>query len=151
LPPMVVAKAVVLVESGVLAQDRERVMSRRGIKLYLSIFSRPGLARARPAHEPYWTGVGRDLKACETFLARARPKMLFLVILQCKMRGWPAPSPSPARARPKLRPDRSHGTVMGRIFSARKTRVFSPDPNPTRPVKCLGLDQVRGHKARGSP
>jgi hypothetical protein len=34
----------------------------------------------------------------------------------------------------------SHGTVRGRIFSARKTRIFfRPGPNPARPVKCSGL------------
>jgi hypothetical protein len=32
--------------------------------LYLSILSS---ARTRPAHEPYWTGVGRDLEARENF------------------------------------------------------------------------------------
>jgi hypothetical protein len=34
----------------------------------------------RPAHEPYWTGVGRDLEAREfflPFLGRARSEMLF--------------------------------------------------------------------------
>jgi hypothetical protein len=47
----------------------------------------PGPARARPAHEPYWPGVGRDLEAREFFLSRARPEMLFLVVLHYKMRG----------------------------------------------------------------
>jgi hypothetical protein len=60
-----------------------------------------GPARARPAgparHEPYWTGVGRDLEAREIFLARARPEMLFLVVLHYKMRGRPAH----AQARPE--------------------------------------------------
>jgi hypothetical protein len=39
--------------------------------IYLSILSParpgPGPARVRPAHEPYWTGVGRDLEAREKF------------------------------------------------------------------------------------
>jgi hypothetical protein len=40
--------------------------------LYLSILSParrpgPGLARARPAHEPCWAAVGRDLEAREFF------------------------------------------------------------------------------------
>jgi hypothetical protein len=37
--------------------------------LYLSILSlaRPGPRRARPAHKPYWMGVGRDLEAREKF------------------------------------------------------------------------------------
>jgi hypothetical protein len=60
----------------------------------------PGPARARPANESYWTGVGRDLKVREFFLARAWHEMLFLVVLQYKMRGR-APSPGPARARPE--------------------------------------------------
>jgi hypothetical protein len=34
------------------------------LPLYVSILSP---ASARPAHEPYWTGVGRDLKAREIF------------------------------------------------------------------------------------
>jgi hypothetical protein len=49
--------------------------------LYLSILSpdRPGpLAHARPAHEPYGTGVGRDLKAREIFcLPEPGPKCYF--------------------------------------------------------------------------
>jgi hypothetical protein len=57
----------------------------------------PGPACTWPAHEPYWAGVGRDLEAREFFLARARPKMLFLVVLHYKMRGRPAQ----ARVRPE--------------------------------------------------
>jgi hypothetical protein len=68
-------------------------------------------------------------------LARARPEMLFLATLHYKMRrrptqAWAGPSPTQ-----KLRPDLSSGTVMGRIFSARKiTRIFS-----ARTKKCSGL------------
>jgi hypothetical protein len=70
--------------------------------LYLSILSParrpgPGPARARPAHEPYRTGVGRDLEARKIFLARARPEMMFLVVLHYKMRGRLAQ----ARAQPE--------------------------------------------------
>jgi hypothetical protein len=66
-----------------------------GWGVYLSISSP---ARAKPVHEPYWTGVGRDLEACEFFLARARPEMWFLVVSHYKMRG------RPAQARPRLEP-----------------------------------------------
>jgi hypothetical protein len=69
----------------------------------------PSPARARPAHEPYWTGVGKDLEAREFFFARARLEMLFLVVLHYKMCG------RPAQAR-KSRPDASSGMVMSRIF-----------------------------------
>jgi hypothetical protein len=34
----------------------------------------PGPARARSAHEPYWTGVGRDLEARDFFLPEPDPK-----------------------------------------------------------------------------
>jgi hypothetical protein len=37
--------------------------------------------------------VGRDLEAREIFLARARPEILFLVVLHYKMRGRPEPDP----------------------------------------------------------
>jgi hypothetical protein len=38
----------------------------------------PGPARARPAHEPYWTGVGRDLEARENFFwPKPGPKCCF--------------------------------------------------------------------------
>jgi hypothetical protein len=38
----------------------------------------PSPARARPAHEPYWTGVGRDLEARENiFLPEPGPKCCF--------------------------------------------------------------------------
>jgi hypothetical protein len=70
----------------------------------MSIFSpaRPaGPARARPAHEPYWAGVGRDLEAREVFLARAWAEMLFLVILHYKMHGRPTPSQGRAKPGPK--------------------------------------------------
>jgi hypothetical protein len=79
---------------------------------------------ARPAHEPYWTGLGSDLATREKILARARPKM-FLAILHYKNMGAPpkpGPGPSPVR---KTRPATGHGTGVGRIFSARKSRVFS--------------------------
>jgi hypothetical protein len=100
--------------------------------VYLSILSP---ARARPAHEPYWTGVGRDLEAHEFFLAQARPEMLFLVVLHYKIRR--AARPNPAR---KARSDASSGMVMGRIFLARNNRnFFQPCLKPARPEKCLGL------------
>jgi hypothetical protein len=101
----------------------------------------PGPAHARPAHEPYSTGVGRDLEAREIcFLARARPEMLFLVVLHYQCAGGPpkpGPGPSPAR---KLRPDASSGMVIGRIFSSRNNiNFFQPGPNPARTEKCPGL------------
>jgi hypothetical protein len=64
------------------------------------------------------------LKYAKLFLARARSKMLFLVVLHYKCaRGPPKPGPAPRPAR-KLRPDLSSGMVMGRIFSARNNRNF---------------------------
>jgi hypothetical protein len=45
------------------------------------------------------------------------------------MGGPPKPGPSSSLAR-KLRPDMSHGMVMGRIFSARKLQFFSTRPKP---------------------
>jgi hypothetical protein len=46
-----------------------------GLYLYLSILSP---ARARPAHELYWTGVGRDLEAREkNFWPESGPKCCF--------------------------------------------------------------------------
>jgi hypothetical protein len=56
------------------------------LKVYLSILS-PGPARAKPTHEPYWAGMGRDLEAREFFLVRAWLEMLFLIVLHYKMRG----------------------------------------------------------------
>jgi hypothetical protein len=60
----------------------------------VSIFS---LARARPTHEPYWTGVVRDLEAREKKFGPSPARMVFLVILHYNMRGQPAQ----ARARPE--------------------------------------------------
>jgi hypothetical protein len=63
--------------------------------IYLSIFSPARLSLlTRPGR------VDRDLEVREFFLARVRPKMLFLVILQYKTRGRPAQ----ARARPEPEP-----------------------------------------------
>jgi hypothetical protein len=75
-----------------------------------------GLARARPAHEPYWTGMGRDHEACEFFLARAWPEMLFFVVIKCAG-GPPKPEPGTSQNR-KLRLEAPSGMVMGGIFSA---------------------------------
>jgi hypothetical protein len=36
-----------------------------------------GPARTRPAHEPYWTGVGRDLEARDFFWPEPGPKCCF--------------------------------------------------------------------------
>jgi hypothetical protein len=52
--------------------------------------------QARPDHEPYRTGMGRDLEARD-FFSRARSEMLFLVFLHYNMCGRPAQ----ARARPE--------------------------------------------------
>jgi hypothetical protein len=102
------------------------------IQLYLSILSpaRPaGLSRARPAHEPYWTCVGRDLEAREIFLVRVRPEMLFLVVLHYKIRGWPAQ----ARARPEnWGPTRPVGWSWAGFFRPEITEFFS-SPARTRP------------------
>jgi hypothetical protein len=67
-------------------------------RVYLSILSpaRPD-PLARPAQEPYWTGVDRNLEARQIFLAQTRPEMLFLVALHNKIHERPAQ----ARARPE--------------------------------------------------
>jgi hypothetical protein len=115
-------------------------MGTHGSPLYLSIFSParwPGLgpARTRPAHGPYWTGLGGDLATHKKkILAQARPKMLFLAILHYKNMGSPPKprlSPSPTR---RTRLIAAHGTSVGRIFSAQKTQVFSAwrEPGPAR-------------------
>jgi hypothetical protein len=91
--------------------------------IYLSIFSPARLSLlTRPGR------VDRDLEVREFFLARVRPKMLFLVILQYKTRGRPpkpGPDPSPSR---KLRPDTFQRTIMGRIFlNPKNPDFFQPD------------------------
>jgi hypothetical protein len=57
----------------------------------------PGPARARSAHEPYWTVVGKDLEARENFFGPNPAQNAILVILHYKTRGRPAQ----ARARPE--------------------------------------------------
>jgi hypothetical protein len=97
------------------------------------------LGPARPAPSPptnlthrAWAEI---LKTAKLFFARARPEMLFLVVLHYKMRGRPAQ----ARAE-KLRPDASNGMVMGRIFSAQSNTIFFRlGPNSARPEKCSPL------------
>jgi hypothetical protein len=88
--------------------------------LYLSISSS---ACARPAHESYWTGVGRDREARE-FLARAQPEMPFLVVLHYKVRRRPAQ----ARARPEPSPKIKSRPVQwdghGQDFLAWNNRIF---------------------------
>jgi hypothetical protein len=80
------------------------------------------------------------LQPAKKILARARPEMLFSAILHYKnMGGPPKPGHGPSPTR-KTRPAAAHGTGVGRIFSARKTRVFfRPGPSPARPVKCSGI------------
>jgi hypothetical protein len=60
-----------------------------------------GPVRARPAPSPPMNFIGRAwaeiLKPVKIFLARARPEMLFIVVLHYKIRRWPAQ----ARARPE--------------------------------------------------
>jgi hypothetical protein len=86
--------------------------------------------------------MGRDLEARKKKLAPARPEMLFLVILHYKMRKRPAQARARSEPGPKVESQHVPWTVMGRIFSARKTRVFfstGPKPDTARPVKCSGL------------
>jgi hypothetical protein len=68
-------------------------------------------------------------------LARVRPKMVFLAILQNKMHGRP-PKPGLCPGR-KLGPDAPSGMVMGRIFSTRNNRVFSARAEPDLARKML--------------
>jgi hypothetical protein len=116
----------------------------RAAGVYLSI-----LSTARPGPPMNLTGRAwaEILKPANFFFARARPEMLFLVVLHYKMRGRPAQ----ARVRPepdrKLRPDASSGMVMDRIFRPEITDFFQPGPNPTPPKKCSGL----GGRAHRSP
>jgi hypothetical protein len=114
---------------------------------YLSILSpaRPSpLARPAPGPPTNLTGWAwaEILKPAKKFLARARPEMLFLVVLHYKCAGGPikpGPSPSPAR---KVRPDTFSGMVMGRIFSARNNRNFF---DPARPEKYSPLKGLPRH------
>jgi hypothetical protein len=63
--------------------------------VYLSILS-PAQLGPRQARLPtLLAGVGRDLEAREKILARAQSEMLFLVILNYKIRGRPAQVRSP--------------------------------------------------------
>jgi hypothetical protein len=75
-----------------------------------------GLARARPSHEPYWAGVGRDLEARKIFLARARPEMLFLVVLHYKMCGRPAQAQARPEPSPKIKGRRVQWDGHGQNF-----------------------------------
>jgi hypothetical protein len=80
-----------------------RLLARFGKALRLAIIPEhlePSPARVRPAHEPYWTGVGRDLEAREIFFSPGPARNAVLVVLHYKMRGRPAQ----ARAWPE--PDR---------------------------------------------
>jgi hypothetical protein len=83
------------------------------LKLYLSILSP---AQAQPGPGPPTNLTGRAwakiLKPAKNFLARARPEMLFLVVLHYKMRGQPAQARARPEPCPKLRPDASNGMVM---------------------------------------
>jgi hypothetical protein len=104
-------------------------------ELYPSIFSP---ARPEPGPPRPWILLdGPGQRSCcprKKIVARARPEMLFLAILHYKnMGGPPKPGPAPSPTR-KTRPAAAHGTGVGKIFSARKTRVFSarPEPGPSR-------------------
>jgi hypothetical protein len=108
-------------------------------KLYLSIF---GPARAEPAHGPYWTGMDRDLEVWKKNLARARPEMLFLVILHYKMRG----RPTQVWARPEnCDPTRPMGWSWARFSQPEKPGFFSD-----RPMECSGLHKVKARCFEGS-
>jgi hypothetical protein len=92
------------------------------VTLHYKMRGRPAQARARPEPGPKteaqhvpWNGHGQD------FLGPKNPDFF--------RHGPNPPGPSPTR---QLRPDTSHGTVVGRIFSARKTRIFFC-PARTRP------------------
>jgi hypothetical protein len=67
------------------------VHNRRVICIPEHFESEPGL----PTNFTRRAGVGRDLEAREFFFVRARPEMMFLVLLHYKMCGRPAPKPGP--------------------------------------------------------
>jgi hypothetical protein len=80
--------------------------------------------------------VGRDLEdRKKKNLARARPKMLFLVVLHYKMRGRPAQ----ARARPEPSPTRPVGWSWAGFFRPEITEIVF---DPARPEKCSPLDPL---------
>jgi hypothetical protein len=88
---------------------------------------------ARPAHGPYWTGLGSDLAAREKILAKARPEMLFLAILHYKKHGRPAQ----ARVRPEPDPKNEARScpLDGRgqdFFGTKNPGIFSARPGPAR-------------------
>jgi hypothetical protein len=98
---------------------------------------------SRPAPGPPTNLTGRAwaeiLKPAKKFLARARPEILFLVVLHYKMRRRPAQARARPEPDPKIKAQRVQWMVMGSIFSARVTKKFRPGPNPARPEKCSPL------------
>jgi hypothetical protein len=78
-------------------------------------------------------------KLAKKILARAWTEMLFLVILHYKIRGRPAQARARHELSPKTKARCVPWTVMGRIFSARKTWFFSARPEPNPALKCSGL------------
>jgi hypothetical protein len=119
-------------------------------QLYLSIFSPtrpgPGPAHARPADEPYWRAWAEILKLAKFFFGPSPAQNAIFSCLHYKMCGRPAQARARSSLAQKLRPDTSHGTGMGRIFSARKTWVFSarPEPGPASEMLRSTRSRVRG-------
>jgi hypothetical protein len=100
-----------------------------------AFWARPDPARARPGPGPPTNFTRRAwaeiLKPAKCFFARARPEMLFLVVLQYKMRERSAQ----ARARPEnWGPMRPVGWSWAEFFRPEITEFFSarPEPGPAR-------------------
>jgi hypothetical protein len=95
------------------------------------------LSRARPAPGPPTNLTGRAweeiLKPAKFFFYRARPEMLFLVILHYKMRGRPAQAQDQPEPGPKTEARHVPWDGHRQDFSTQKTWVF-----PARPVECSG-------------
>jgi hypothetical protein len=107
------------------------------VPLYPSIFSPAGPALG-PSTNLTGRGVGRDLEARDFSLARARPEMLFLVILPYKMCGRPAQARAWLGPQIEARhvPWNGHGQDF---LSPKNSGFLRPGPNPTRPVECSSL------------
>jgi hypothetical protein len=91
---------------------------------------------ARPVPGPPTNLTGRPwakiLKPAKIFLARARPEMLFLVVLHYKMRGRPAQARAQPEPGPKIEARRTQWDGHGQVFRPEITEIFL-SPARTRP------------------
>jgi hypothetical protein len=113
------------------------------ISVYLGILSP---ARAQPVPGPptnhtrrVWAEI---LKPTNFFLARARPEMLFLVVLHYKMRGRPAQVQARPEPGPKIEARCVQWDGHGHDFLARNNKNFSARPEPSPARKMLRSTSV---------